>query len=309
MSKKLLLIANPTSGTGAIKTKLLPVIDILTRAGYEVSVHVTRSKGDATYIARSRGEDFDVIVPCGGDGTVNEVVSGIATMDNPPTLGVLPSGSVNDYAYSIGMPKGIIAAAKALAEGETFRCDTGFVNGRPFAYCAAFGAFTDIPYATPQDLKNALGPIAYGLHGISRLGTYKEQKVRIEYDGNETEEDVFLGMVSNTISIGGVRRMFDSVANLDDGKVELTLVRFPRDLTDYQMLINVLLGLEHVDNREDFVKVINLSHAKLTFENEIAWTIDGEDGGLISEAEIDVRHSHIPVIRGDRDKTYTDAPL
>ena len=307
MDNKLLLIANPRSGNGALKGKLMNIIDILTRGGNTVTVHITRHKGDATDIVKQRGSLYDTVVACGGDGTINEVVSGLCALEKRPVLGVIPCGSTNDYAATLGLPKTPIAAAKALMDGEIMRCDTGYFNGDPFAYCAAFGVMTEVTYQTPQELKNALGHMAYVLQAMKNIGSYRKTHLSLMTDEGVVEDDFILGMVTNTVSIGGFRRVFDKVAALDDGKLEITLVRSPKTIEDVQMAINVLLSVDSVKNSRDFVTVVNTDRATIKSSEPVPWTVDGEDGGAHTEVEISLRPSFLRVIRGREGATYSEA--
>ncbi len=305
--KRLLLVANPRSGSGALKTKLMGIVEVFTKAGYLVTVHTTRFSRDAENMVRQVGGDFDLVVACGGDGTINEVVTGICQLERHPVLGVVPCGSTNDYASTLGLPRTPIAAAKALVEGEVFQSDTGYFNGRPFAYCAAFGLFTDITYQTPQDLKNAIGNLAYGIQAVKNIGSCRKSALRLSCPELETEGEFLLGMVTNTVSIGGFRRAFETVASLDDGKLEITLVRQPRTLEDVQMAINVLLSVSSVKGEGEFVTMVNTASAVIESDQPIPWTVDGEDGGAHTRVEISIKPGNIPVIRAKKGAVYTES--
>ena len=205
--KKLLFVVNGHSGKGQIKNKLLDIIDIMIKEGYHVQVHTTQEREDATKVVREQAKYYDLVVCSGGDGTLDEAVTGMMQSEVRTPLGYIPAGSTNDFANSLEIPKDMIQAAKTAVLGVPFSCDVGEFNGDYFIYVAAFGIFTDVSYATSQELKNALGHVAYILEGAKRLYTIKTYHMRVEYDGNEIEGDFLLGMITNSTSVGGFKNM------------------------------------------------------------------------------------------------------
>lgn len=299
MPKKLLFIINPHSGRGAIKHSFVDIADTFTRAGYAVEVYTTQRQFDATETAYRRGGDYDVVVCSGGDGTVNEVVSGLALLDDAPPLGLIPAGTTNDFCHTLGIPTDPKLAAQLVVDGPRRRCDTGLFEGRRFVYAAAFGLFTDVTYETPQDLKKRLGSLAYGLSAVKSLTKYEPHYIRLEHDTGVIEDEFMLGMISNTVSIAGFRKVFDSVAHLDDGLLEVTLVKMPIDLPELQKTIGVLTALDHVDDSLEFITMVSTSRARLTSAAPIGWTLDGEDGGLHTVCNIEVSPKSLHIICGD----------
>jgi YegS/Rv2252/BmrU family lipid kinase len=171
--KKLLFLYNPTAGTGKVRARLGEIVDRFIPFGYEVTLHPTQYRGDATEFVRERGAEFDRVVCAGGDGTLNEVVSGILDLKHPPQLGYIPTGSTNDFSRTLKLPGDLLAAADCSVMGTVRKIDVGMLNDRCFIYVAAFGLFTDVSYSTPQNLKNALGHLAYILQGAAQLGNIK----------------------------------------------------------------------------------------------------------------------------------------
>lgn len=297
--KKLLLIVNAHSGRGEIRHRALDVIDIFTAAGFVVTFVPTQYAGHATEIARAYGGEYDRVVCCGGDGTVNETLNGLMTHFYRPQLGILPAGTMNDYAYSLAIPSSIVRAASVAAEGHPFSIDVGNFNGRYFTYVAAFGLFTDVTYETDQDAKNILGIVAYLLEGVKRVSSIKTYRVRLEYDDGVLEETCIVGLFSNSISIAGMRTAYRD-ALLDDGKVEICLIRPPKTLAAVQDFVNILLNIKQVSELEhsEFLRVVHTKKAVLTCEEPIAWTVDGESGGTFTTASIKACQQAITVIAG-----------
>ncbi len=286
---KLLFIFNPLSGKGQMRNNLMDVVDTFTRAGYDVTVRPTQTRLDAYEYIKAYGAEFDRIVLSGGDGTLNEGVKGLMCHDaqNRPPLGYIPSGTTNDFAAALSLPKNISKAAKIAADGDLFACDIGSFNGVFFNYVAAFGAFTDISYDTPQEIKNALGHTAYVLEAVKRLSTLSPTRVKITHDNGVIDEDIFLCMVLNSTSVAGIRNpeMLAGV-NLNDGMFELLALRQPTNILEFQAILIGLMKGETDGGGYSFVK-----SSRFEFESEenIKWTLDGEYGG-------DPKHTVIKVI-------------
>ena len=228
MQKKLLFFVNPKAGHSEIRGSLMQVIQIFTAGGYEVTVHPTSAPRDLTRQIEKRAADFDLVVCTGGDGTLNEAVSGL--MQLPPSarppLGYIPGGTVNDVARTLGLSMDPILAAQDIVTGREFPIDVGaFGENRWFVYVAAFGLFTGVSYQTPQEDKQVLGRLAYFLHGVKALGEDKPIRARVEFDAQALELDVLDGLVCSTTSVGGVLALDSLGISLNDGQSELLLVR------------------------------------------------------------------------------------
>lgn len=294
MKKKMLFIYNPHAGKGAIKSKLSDVIEIFSEADYEVTVYPTRKRKDATNITIERGKDFDFIVCSGGDGTLNELTSGIMalkqdflqtgiSMEHLPICGYLPTGTVNDFASSLKIPKDIVKAAEIVINGENFSYDIGSLNDDYFNYVAAFGAFTEVAYETPQSTKNILGRLAYLLDGAKRLPSITSYHMVIECDGNIFEDDFIFGMVTNSNSIGGFKGLNGTNIELDDGLFETAFIKMPKTPLELQAIINALVTRE-LDNQYIYSSLTD--KIKITSTEEVSWTVDGEYGGSYHYAEL-----------------------
>lgn len=281
--KDLLFVINGHSGKGQIKNKLLEIVDLMIKAGYRVQVHTTQEREDATNVVRERSGDYDLVVCSGGDGTLDEAVTGMMQSEVKRPLGYIPAGSTNDFANSLKIPKNMIQAAKTAVEGVPFSCDVGEFNGDYFIYVAAFGIFTDVSYATSQELKNVLGHVAYILEGAKRLHTIKSYHMRVEYDGKEIEGDFLLGMITNSTSVGGFKGMTGKDVKLDDGLFEVTLIHKPKNIIELNQIIASLTNLK--DNT-DLIDSFRADRVKFHAAEEIPWTLDGEYGGDHKDVEI-----------------------
>lgn len=281
--KKLLFVVNGHSGKGQIKNKLLDIIDIMIKEGYHVQVHTTQEREDATKVVREQAKYYDLVVCSGGDGTLDEAVTGMMQSEVRTPLGYIPAGSTNDFANSLEIPKDMIQAAKTAVLGVPFSCDVGEFNGDYFIYVAAFGIFTDVSYATSQELKNALGHVAYILEGAKRLYTIKTYYMRVEYDGNEIEGDFLLGMITNSTSVGGFKNMTGKDVKLDDGMFEVTLIHKPKNIIE---LNTIIASLTNLKDETDLIDSFRAESVKFYSEEEIPWTLDGEFGGDHKEVQI-----------------------
>lgn len=294
--RKLLFIYNPHAGKGLVRGKLAALLDIFAAAGFLTTVWPTRSKEDATRAAARLGKRFDRVVCSGGDGTLSEVVSGLLTLDTPPMLGYIPAGTTNDFSHNLHLPKGMEKAAETAAAGVPRACDMGDFNGKTFVYVAAFGAFTDVAYDTPQNFKNTFGHFAYILEGMSRLGNLKSYTITVEHDEGVLEGDFIFGMVSNTISVGGFRGLPAAMVKLDDGLFEVLLVRTPKNPMELQDILVSVARQSAVASGQ--VTAIHSARLKVTCAEEVPWTLDGEYGGAPRVAEIENRSRAITLVWG-----------
>ena len=282
--KKLLLIVNPMAGKSMYKEGLGEALAILARGGYETTVRFTESTGHAAQLAQELGEQYDVVACIGGDGTLSEVMEGVVNLEKQPLIGYFPLGTANDVATTLKLPKSNIpAAAERIVNGSPMEFDLGtFGNDGNFTYVAAFGAFTDVSYATPQQEKQALGHFAYVLEGMMRLPKIASVHAKVEYDGGVIEDDFILGGLVNSTSVAGLIHLDPSKIRLNDGLFELTLVRLPCSIGDLRTILRDLMNQDYTG---PFFKIVPTAHAKFTFNKPVAWTRDGESGGEHTEIE------------------------
>lgn len=281
--KKMLFFVNPAAGREEMHYQLMDVISQFTAAGYDIMCHPTQKPQDITEVIARCGQEYDMIVSCGGDGTLNETVSGMMQLEKRPVLGYIPAGTVNDFATSLHIPKTIPEAVTNIIEGVPFPVDMGGFNEKYFTYVAAFGAFTKVSYATPHASKQALGRAAYILEGIRSLTDIRPIHVVAQSGGTVIEDDVILGMVSNATSVGGFKALDDSIVKMDDGLNELVLVRAPKVLADYNAIVGSLIAR---DFKPEHFHILQSDAVTLHFDEPVPWTLDGEYGGDTKEAVI-----------------------
>lgn len=274
--KKMLFIYNPNAGTGVLKPKLAEVIDIFVKAGYEVTVYPTQKYHDGTDKMLACDEGYDLIVCSGGDGTLDEVVTGMRIRDYKAPLGYIPAGTTNDFAASLGIPKDVIDAAEAAVNGVPFPCDVGTFNGDPFIYIAAFGLFTDVSYETKQSMKNILGHLAYVLEGAKRIFNIPSYKLRVIHDGEEIEDEFIYGMVTNSRSVGGFSGIIGPDVVFDDGVFEVTLIRTPKNPLELNELLGAIM-LKQINPERMYA--FKTGCVRFESVEPIPWTLDGEYGG------------------------------
>ncbi len=278
--KRLLFFVNPNAGHTEIRTSLMDVLQIFSQGGYEVTVHMTSGPRDLTRQILTRGSQFDLVVCCGGDGTLNEAVSGLMALpaDRRPPLGYIPGGTVNDVASTLGLSKEPVAAAHGIVDGHPFPLDIGSFGGdRFFTYVAAFGIFTGIAYRTPQEDKRVLGRLAYFFNGVQELGGLKATHTRMHCDELDVEEDVLVGFVCSTTSVGGFKVPEHLGVSLNDGRSEIVLIRDIRNLADFSIVAACLLRADFSDS--NYFTVCQTSSVRFAFDHPVAWTLDGEYGG------------------------------
>lgn len=278
MPKHMLFIVNAHAGKGQIKNCILPIIDQFNAHDYAVEVYSTQSPGDATRIAADRGARFDLVMCSGGDGTLNETVSGLMQIaGNRPVLGYIPAGSTNDFANNLYPNLDIMSIVGDILGGKPYTCDVGGFNDRFFVYCAAFGAFVNTSFETPQINKNILGRLAYFLEGTKHLNTLKANHLVFKLNGSTIDDDFLYGMVTNSDSIAGVRGFGGFDVHLNDGLFEVLLIKMPRNLLELRQIIAGLIKLDFSPNLFYSFKTDSLQVESQ--EEMLIWTLDGENGG------------------------------
>ena len=292
-----LLIVNPKAGLGLYQRHIPVVVNRLSAAGIVPAVYITQSTGDAKRIAKEKAEEYDAVICYGGDGTLNEVVSGVLESGTGRTIGYIPAGSTNDYAYSLKLPADIRKLSEILLTGKEQESDVGLFNERPFVYVAAFGAFTSIPYTTDQVAKNIFGHAAYIMEGVRTLMDISPVHMTVETDGERIEDDFIFGMISNSESVAGVHELLPGAeVRLNDGYFEMLLIRYPVTLTDWNEILTCL-STKSTDDKHIYYRKVN----DVTFRSpsESAWTLDGESGGAFLESRIVNRHAAFKIIVPD----------
>lgn len=286
--KKMLFVMNPFAGMRKANRYLPEIISIFNRGGYDVTVHITEGRGDATEAVARLAKEVDLVVCCGGDGTFNETVSGLLASGADVPVGYIPAGSTNDFANSLHLSENILEAAREIVDGQPESYDLGSFGGRYFSYVASFGAFTRASYATPQNVKNALGHAAYLLEGISEISQIRKTHVRIELDdGRVVEDDFIFGAICNSTSVGGIFTLDPKQVDMRDGKFEILLLRTPKDLGEISECVQAVRKQQYNCRMLTFCSTASL---KIYTSPDMPWTLDGEreDG----HSEIEVKNLH-----------------
>ena len=283
--KKMLFILNPCAGQRRANRYLTEILSVFNRGGYEVIAHITQTRGDCTRIVEASASKVDTVVCAGGDGTFNEMITGILRSGADVSVGYIPCGSTNDFASSLRLPTDVVKAAEAIINGTPHPFDVGQFNQRYFSYVASFGAFTRASYATPQNVKNALGHVAYVLEGIQELTQLRTLHVRFELENRVVEDDFLFGAISNSTSVGGILTLDPKQVDMSDGKFELLLVRAPKDLAE---LHECILAVQKQQYNCAMITFVSTPSLRVISDPDMPWTLDGEraDG----QASIEVKN-------------------
>ena len=290
-NKKLLLIVNPCSGKAKMRTALFGVVEIFAKADFDVTVYPTKEREDATKkVASLKSEDFDLIVACGGDGTLNEVITGLMESGADIPIGYIPAGTLNEWSTGLGISKVIRQAAKDIVKGKEIALDIGQFGEKYFTYTASFGAFTSASYSANQDIKNVLGQAAYFFEGIKSLGTIKPIHLKFKADDREIEGDFLFGAISNSMSVGGIVKFDQAAVQLNDGLFEVLLIRNPANVLGFQSIIDGIV--KHELSREN-LEFFRTKEILVSSDGNLDWTLDGEHG--VSNDKIKIKNIHTAV--------------
>ena len=290
--KKCMLIINPVAGFGGYKLNFGEAMRVLSDNDFATALFFTRGRGDATRYAADYGMKFDLVACIGGDGTLSEVLAGLMQLKAPPPVGYIPMGTANDVATTLHLPKNdIVGAVNVIIGGEEHPFDVGgFGENEYFAYVAAFGAFTNVSYTTPQDQKKTLGHLAYVLQGMAELPNIEPVHARVEFDDGVIETELIYGSMTNSTSIAGIIKLREEMVVLGDGISELVLVKDPGDVEGFGEIISSVLS-RRFDG--DKLIILHTKKARFLFDKPVAWTRDGEDGG--EHTDITLVNYHCPV--------------
>lgn len=293
--KKMLFLFNPRSGKAKMKSMLFGVIDSFVKAGWEIRVHPTQKANDAYEQIKKDGKKFKMVVSSGGDGTLRESISGLMTVnrEHRPQFGYIPTGTVNDFASGIHIPKSVKRAVKKIIDGTPTPMDIGKFNGKYFAYIAAFGAFTEVSYETPQNIKNVLGKAAYFLNGAKSLANIKSHKIKIKWENGEEEGEFILGLITNVNHVAGMATRYHKNTEINDGLFEVVLVKKPKNVAQLPVIVTEMLSAKL--SEENFVH-FSAQRIELDCEESIKWTLDGEFGGEFEKADIEVINNAIDIV-------------
>lgn len=291
--KKMLFSINPVTARTAVTPHLINVIDLFEKSGYRVTVHITKSHGELSDLILERGEKYDIVVSAGGDGTLNETISPVLKLKKKPVIGFIPSGTTNDFATGWKLPRNPLKAAQKIVSGSPTGVDVGVINGMPFIYVAACGVFSDIPYKTPQQQKKNLGYAAYLAGGIKSLTTHPPFYMELEHDGRKVSGEYYLVMISNSRRVGGFDLKFKNDAKLDDGLLEVTMVKKPVNPIESPAVLGAVI---FQDLNSDYIYYTQAKEIKIRSEIPLEWTVDGEQGDTCCEASIEVLRDSVKMM-------------
>ncbi|MBQ9413183.1 MAG: diacylglycerol kinase family lipid kinase [Oscillospiraceae bacterium] len=292
--KRMLVLVNPNAGKGKYRQELGEVLKTFCEGGWSPTVCFTRKPGDAPGLVAEAAPDYDMVVCLGGDGTLSETAAGMMLSGAPCPIGYIPLGTANDVAKTLGLSVHPLESAQRIIAGKPLPFDLGqFGTDRYFSYIAAFGAFTEVSYATPQEAKQALGHLAYMLEAMRRLTQLTSYHAVVEHDGGVLEGDFLFGAVTNSTSVGGLMQLDPQLVDLSDGKLEILLVHTPQDLLDLSDIIGSIMRMDFSGPNVDF---LHSAGVRFRFDRPVAWTRDGEDGGTHQEADIRVRHPGVEIM-------------
>ncbi len=302
MAKSLLLIVNPIAGKRHAVDYQPEIVEKFQEAGYDVKVRYTEIYKNAYYVTKEYGKDSDVIVCCGGDGTLKETICGVIELKLPAKIGYIPCGTTNDFAHSLHIPTDVDDAVETILEGETIAVDIGDFNGKEqFIYVSCFGNFCDVSYKAKQSLKNKVGRAAYYWETVKEIHKINGFKAKIECDDGEViEGNFFYGGVSNSYSVAGFPVLKKSGVEFDDGLHELALIRMPKNPAQLVSILNAMfITREVMDNK--YLVVKKGKEFKFYFEDEVNWTLDGENGGNHNFAHIKTYENAVKIFCNEKD--------
>ncbi len=297
--KTLLLIMNPKAGIMLAPKYMAEIIERFSKAGYLTQVLMTEGRGDARDFAAEYGSEVDLVVVSGGDGTLNETIDGLLSKGLKTPLGYIPAGSTNDFASSVGLPKTIHECVTTILKGTAQPVDIGSFNGRYFSYVASFGAFTSVTYSVPQNLKNIFGHAAYVMGGINELAKLKPIHAKITLEPGMADEEVHegdyvLGAICNSKSIGGILNLEKLDVNMNDGQMEVLMIKMPKDLIELSEIAASTLGGTFKSHQ---IETYSAHSVTVEIDRDTHWTLDGEYEKGREVCEIKTLESAISLIR------------
>ncbi|MDO5153749.1 MAG: YegS/Rv2252/BmrU family lipid kinase [Eubacteriales bacterium] len=294
----MLFIMNPCAGQKRANRSLSDILLEFSQAGYEVNIHMTTGRGDAVTAAQRWGRDVDLVVCCGGDGTLNETITGLLRAGAETPIGYIPAGTTNDFASSLSLSGNVVQAARDIVEGEPVTYDVGRFGDRYFSYVASFGAFTKSSYVVPQNIKNALGHTAYVLGGISELSQIRKEHIRMEIDDQVVEDDFLFGAICNSTSIGGILTLDPKHVDMADGLFEILLVRSAQNLAEIADCIQAVQSQKY---NCEMITFRSARSVKIYADPEMPWTLDGEKEDGHGEIMVENLHHAIRLMQRKKD--------
>ena len=299
MENKILAIVNPRSGMADIGRYIDRIEDNLRAQGYEVDTKYTTREHNATKILEEYNKEYDIILACGGDGTLNETVEGLYEKNKDVKICFIPSGTTNDFAKSLNISFNRLHISKNIKDYEEKIIDTGFFNDRVFNYVSSFGVFSKTSYSTSVNLKNKIGRLAYIINGIKEIFNIKKYNLKIKVGEEEIQDEFVYGSISNSFYIGGFRLFKKKDVAMDDGKFEVVLVKTPKNFFEVvKITFKMIIGNLN-DNNILFYQTPTI---EIESDNELYWSIDGECGGDIRKVKITNKEKNVKYLTPKRKK-------
>nr|WP_275444736.1 diacylglycerol kinase [Paenibacillus sp. ACRRX] len=293
MIKRARLIYNPTSGREEGKKKLADILQRLDAAGIETTTHATEGEGDASRSAADAiDREYDLIIAAGGDGTINEVINGMAIKEHRPPLGIIPLGTTNDFARALGIPRNWEDACDLIIRQETRAVDVGRANDTHFINIAGGGSLTELTYEVPSRLKTMIGQLAYYMKGLEKMiFQLRPTELKLKIDGHgEFHDEFMLFLITNTNSVGGFEKLAPG-ASIDDGLFDVIMLK-KCNIAELIRLASMALRGEHVN--DPHVIHIQSKRIEVTSSDYVQLNLDGEYGGTLPAVfEMLPRHLHI----------------
>lgn len=293
--KTVLLIVNPCAGREKSRAGTYDIVESFSQNDYKFSIHTTKCQGDATRIVKDHLKDKDMVVCCGGDGTLNETINGVMATSRRVPIGYIPAGTTNDLASTIGIPRGIKEATEMIVGGNLNDYDLGLFNNRYFSYIASFGTFSKSSYTTSQKMKNRFGHLAYVVNGATDIVHIHPYKMRLEHDNGVINGEFVFGNISNSTSVGGIFKLDENTIKLNDGYFEVMLIRKIK----YSKIPSTFLKVRKQEYDQQQVLTFKTKKLKITSEEMIDWTLDGEYGGKHNNVMMHVLERAIEIFSGD----------
>lgn len=277
-----LIIYNPTSGKGKIQKNLQKIIKMLKKKYDEVEVHPIIPPEKASQVAEENINKYDTYIVAGGDGTLNEVINGIAEKDNAPTIGYIPCGTTNDVARSLSIPRNIKRAIKVILKGKIFNHDIFKVNDRYAIYVCTTGLGCEASYETKQKAKRFFGRLAYFVYGAKKIFKTEPLNLKISYFDEKLVTNTLrcsLLLILNSKSVAGFK--VNKKAVLDDGYIDVVMIFNKSKKLNFFSIFTLcklfLFGLDYT-KKSKFLVYYKLKEFNIDIENARDINLDGELG-------------------------------
>jgi diacylglycerol kinase (ATP) len=293
MTKKVLLIVNPKAGKLKSRRRLFSLVKQISLRADVCNMVMTRRPADATTLVEKNHSKYDIIACLGGDGTLNEVITGIMNVHSDVSLGFIPAGTTNDFARSHHMVRNIRQSAEDIMTGEVHPLDIGQFESSYFSYIASIGAFTAVSYKTPQLAKNALGYGAYLLYSVNHFASLRKHRVIIKVDGESVTEDVIFLAITNSTSVAGMLRYPKEKVKTDDGLLELLIIRYPKNVSQW---LEIVIELAKGNYQHPLIEMRSVTSLNIESSEALNWCLDGEFGGAYKKAHIECLPKRINLI-------------